>query len=460
LRRLASPNIALLHQNPALSMALNTKALRSSVTDGIAITPRYRERQLSSLHKALSAAKDDILGALKATSAITISESVAEYLLTLNAIKIYHSTCDPKACNEEEYAIANSKDFAKRRTPYGYASILSRALSFDTFALVDHDPFDPSYQQSRGVIFEGQSSQSAISSSRRICSPTARVAAVVDRSGDLKAAAKDLVQARFAFGGLSPYAPDVVLVNEFVVKEFGEAVAEAGLRFLSQAINGTTGPVKLDTDIDADLSSALEKQGTTLVTGDKGKVVLLRSRDTKLLSQKVNSPILIILPISSMDDGIDLLNSGDSTLLANYVYAAPAAGKYITQFVKSAASFVNHIAAELLIGGPAPSGFAPSAHPRYSIDMFSTPSPALVSSSARSQAVASLVSLGESTHQKNLEAALDASLNPIKEPFGPKIGFFEQGFLFNASVILSGVIVGTYCSIKYGYPAVLSVLHG
>jgi hypothetical protein len=92
--------------------------------------------------------------------------------------------------------------------------------------------------------------------------------------------------------------------------------------------------------------------------------------------------------------------------------------------------------------------------------MFSTPSPALVSSSARSQAVASLVSLGESKHQKNLEAALDASLNPIKEPFGPKIGFFEQGFLFNASVILSGVIVGTYCSIKYGYPAVLSVLHG
>jgi acyl-CoA reductase-like NAD-dependent aldehyde dehydrogenase len=477
------------------------KALRASVIDGIAITPRYRERQLSALHKGLSTTKDVFLLALTSNATTTQPEAIAEYLLTLNAIKSFHSTCDPTICNEEEYAIANLRDYLDRRVPYGYAyitpanngslystivpvaaaiaagnvvllqrpattslmvteleKILPNALAAETFAFVDHDPFDPKFQQAHGIIFEGQSSPNTITNVRRICCPALRVAAVVDRSGDMKAAAKDLVQARFAFGGASSYAPDVVLVNEFKIKEFSEAVVEAGLKYLSQGINGRTISSTSRTRADAELSSALEKQGTVLVAGNNGKVVLLHSRDSQLLFQKIDLPALLIVSVSSMDDAIDLLNSDEAQLLANYIYATPAAGKYISQFVKSAASFVNHIPAEILIGGPAPSGFTPSAHPRYNTDMFSVSSPALIHSSTRSQTIASIVSLLDTKQQKRLEAALDTSLTPIKEPFGPKIGFFEQGFLFNTSVIFSGIVVGTYCVFKYGYPAVISAL--
>ena len=56
-----------------------------------------------------------------------------------------------------------------------------------------------------------------------------------------------------------------------------------------------------------------------------------------------------LLAISSLDDAIDTLNSSNQeSLLALYVFAAPAAANYLTQFVRSKVSFVNHIPANLL----------------------------------------------------------------------------------------------------------------
>lgn len=60
--------------------------------------------------------------------------------------------------------------------------------------------------------------------------------AIVDRSADLDAAARAITTARFSFGGSSPYAPDLVLVNEFVKKEFFEACSRyASLSFAGQS---------------------------------------------------------------------------------------------------------------------------------------------------------------------------------------------------------------------------------
>ena len=60
--------------------------------------------------------------------------------------------------------------------------------------------------------------------SRRILSSSGgRAIAVVDRTADIEFAAKSITTARFSFGGTSPYAPDLVLVNEFVKQEFFEA---------------------------------------------------------------------------------------------------------------------------------------------------------------------------------------------------------------------------------------------
>ena len=50
--------------------------------------------------------------------------------------------------------------------------------------------------------------------------PDARVVAIVERDADIERAAKELVSACFALKGRSPYAPDIILVNEWVKKDF------------------------------------------------------------------------------------------------------------------------------------------------------------------------------------------------------------------------------------------------
>ena len=57
--------------------------------------------------------------------------------------------------------------------------------------------------------------------------PDALVASVVERDADVTAAARALVLARFGLRGTSPYAPDIVLVNEWVKKEFLVAVTQS-----------------------------------------------------------------------------------------------------------------------------------------------------------------------------------------------------------------------------------------
>lgn len=48
-------------------------------------------------------------------------------------------------------------------------------------------------------------------------------------------AARTIIAARFGFGGTSPYAPDLVLVNEFVKKDFFEACSKyASLSFAKE----------------------------------------------------------------------------------------------------------------------------------------------------------------------------------------------------------------------------------
>ena len=73
------------------------------------------------------------------------------------------------------------------------------------------------------AVLVDQTGATAPSSCRILSSSGGRAIAVVDRTADIEAAAKSITTARFSFGGSSPYAPDLVLVNEFVKQEFFEA---------------------------------------------------------------------------------------------------------------------------------------------------------------------------------------------------------------------------------------------
>jgi hypothetical protein len=76
--------------------------------------------------------------------------------------------------------------------------------------------------------------------------PDALVAAIVERDADIQEAAKALVMMRFSLRGKSPYAPDIVLVNEWVKKEFLMAVTQHSIRFMSDAGESGTNSRKFE----------------------------------------------------------------------------------------------------------------------------------------------------------------------------------------------------------------------
>lgn len=77
--------------------------------------------------------------------------------------------------------------------------------------------------------------------------------AIVDRSADIEAAAQAITTARFSFGGYSPYAPDLVLVNEFVKKEFFEACS----RLATLSFAGASGVKKVDKNQSEEVRQAI-----------------------------------------------------------------------------------------------------------------------------------------------------------------------------------------------------------
>lgn len=108
----------------------------------------------------------------------------------------------------------------------------------------------------------------------------ATVLAIVDRTANLEEAAEALLTARFSFNGTSPYALDVVLVNEFVKKDFLNAVIRKSIDFMTgRNGNGvldeknSTGRLKQATD---DLSG---KKGVHVITsGSNGTIAEIYDR--------------------------------------------------------------------------------------------------------------------------------------------------------------------------------------
>jgi hypothetical protein len=66
-----------------------------------------------------------------------------------------------------------------------------------------------------------------------VSDPKAPVVAFIERDADIQAAAKALVSARFSLQGKAPYAPDVVLVNEWVKKDLLRALVQESTEFLA-----------------------------------------------------------------------------------------------------------------------------------------------------------------------------------------------------------------------------------
>jgi hypothetical protein len=151
--------------------------------------------------------------------------------------------------------------------------ILPEALDHDTFAITSQRP-DTSFLSKALVVV-----QTGADGSNGLISPaTSRSVAIVDRTGKVAEAAESLVAARFALGGRSPYCPDVVLVNEFVMKPFVEAVIQHASKYLAGE-NGEARQVSTSPRRPGVLDSIhKDKSARVLVSGSNWGVVEVQDR--------------------------------------------------------------------------------------------------------------------------------------------------------------------------------------
>jgi aldehyde dehydrogenase (NAD+) len=134
------------------------------------------------------------------------------------------------------------------------------------------------------VLQTGPPPDVASTSVRWISPPGSRSIAIVERDADLKKAASALVTARFSFGAKSPYAPDVVFVNEFVAKEFFHEATKQARRHLgleNAAVDGKAqmnGAARRDGIKEALDEISKEKGVRVVVSGAKGAIVEVENR--------------------------------------------------------------------------------------------------------------------------------------------------------------------------------------
>ncbi len=271
-------------KSPHATMPKPFSKIRSAAIDGRALNPIFRKVQLKQLHDALSEKASVIQDAIAGDSGHTPAEVQVEYWLAMRQLAQAYSGLDPDQALRDEHAVSRSENASQQREAVGIViihpakhaffsclmSALVPALAAGNCVIVqteqsllrtprlvlevvskalDDDIFDATHVQfnesdlGHPHIRVLQSDTDGPHLSHHLVSDSeARVVAVVERDADLDTAAQELVRARFALRGRSPYAADVVLVNEWVKREFLEAVVRHSVRFSSE--DGKKGPPK------------------------------------------------------------------------------------------------------------------------------------------------------------------------------------------------------------------------
>ncbi|OCL07458.1 ALDH-like protein [Glonium stellatum] len=476
--------------------------IRAAAIDGRLSNIYYRRTQLEQLHDSLTQNAQAIRNAIVHDSRNTQAEAAIEYHLALSSLKEQYSSLDPTSALEYEYRVEHGVDAPDRRERAGLVYIvptvhtlffsvisplsaaiaagncvivqlennlrelfsllrklLRAALDVDIFDIADGKPTDGEFLNQCIEVLQVESIEPL--RINQIVSPAAeRVVAIVDRTADLQEAAKALVTARFSFGGRSPYAPDTVLVNEFVKKNFLDAVVQQSIGFLTGRDGNVIGngkPTRSQSRA-GNLPKDIQEDGIRIVTsGSNGSIIDIEKRISAVLHSKIRQCCLPVCAVRSLDDAIDLANSNNSILLASYVFAAPRPAKYLSQFIYSRAAFVNHIPTELLVGPAAPLNHPTTSLPRYSVTLFSQPRPHYVKPHPKDALLGKLLRASDAKVLRQLEEHDTAGLLNRKErPLGGGLGFFEQGFIIGATVLLTPLAVGLGVLSIYGYRAASS----
>jgi acyl-CoA reductase-like NAD-dependent aldehyde dehydrogenase len=464
--------------------------LQAAVTDRRTENIRYRQNQLQSLHAALRTQAGSICAALAKDSNATSAEVEAEFYLTMSAVKFYYESLDMKKELREEYQVTTGVDNTTRRVGAGFAiirptthtrfySILTPlcaaiaagncvALELDDTLLntdselkrllpkaLDHDTFciskrirDEALLKSSLLVDQTSQASSRSMTNEIFSSTTTRAIAIVDRTADLEQVARVVTTARFSFGGNSPYAPDLVLVNEFVKKDF----LEACMRFAIDAFAKQGSVKKASTNASELTRKAIkdaEAKGHISSFGSADFMLVdVSERASPIANTKVSGRYLPIVACSSLVDAV-FSQKTESPLLAGYFFAEPSTAKFLSQHLDCHITCINQIPTHLLFGPAAPIAHPASYYYRYSKDMFSVPRPQYITTSPELFSVsAKILDNMNHTSEKAMRSLATAPLAPTGQGKGFAIGFFEQGLLTGAAVALTVVVpaisYGTY----------------
>ena len=276
----------------------------------------------------------------------------------------------------------------------------------------------------------------------------------------MKEAASAILRARFAFAGQSPFAPDVVLVNEFQVKEFCKSIAELTSKYFAVQLemNGSAARKSTDTARGARASAhELDQAGAEiLISGSKGSIARINDRQSKLLRKRIQEPLLLIHPVRSVDDAIEFANGDSEELLsALFAFGAPEVVKYISQSVNSHLCCANNIPIELLAGPRTPIGFATGLGSPYSKQMFSMPKPEFIDYGEKNTITQSILDENDAKAAKKFRCDAESLNTKVNQPAGKSIGYFEQGILLGLGITLTTVVAGNVAVWRYGLPFIL-----
>ncbi|KAF2856661.1 ALDH-like protein [Plenodomus tracheiphilus IPT5] len=466
----------------------------------------FRQKQLKTLHDVLRNNSSALKDAVKQDTRVSDEEAATEVALSLSIVKEHYGAIDAKKELEQEYRITNGKDADDKREPWGVAYIepqqnhtpffaviaplgaalaagncvvlklesnlralpslvpklLSEALESDTFAIISTEPGHDVVSSHFQVLQETHRTkqQRMVVEHSKLVSPGSRTIAIVDRTADLALAAEQLVTARFAFGGSSPYAPDIILVNEYIKKEFVEHILKHSIRFLAGSndlANGSTKPKKTS-NIASSLKPLQESKSwrlNTITQGDTGAIIELTNLST--LPPKSAQPILALSSITSLEHAISLVDEDldtQETLLAAYHFGTPSAGKYLSQFIAADVSFINHIPTRLLLGPAAPSHHPIDLNNRYTTLQFTRAAPAYITAPSSQSSLANLITGKES--RKAAAELLAQATQEIKEKKRAEwiaIGYFEQGILIGLSLVGIPLLTGVGTALFFGVRA-------
>lgn len=357
-------------------------------------------------------------------------------------------------------------DNSLRSLPELLKSILKEVLDADTFDISQQPISDSAFLDRCLQVVQDYDPEQVLSQHQIVSSTNIRTAAVVDRAADLDKAAKALVNARFAYKGRSPYAPDVVLVNEFIKKDFLQAVVRHSISVESESVveNGSSEKQKTNEHGLKELVQDLQRNGDVrVIAQEAGRAIVdirrryvaarkggepqtnCQYRSPQIL-RKVKEPCLIVHAVRSLDDAIDFLNGDGKECLAAYHWGGAAQCKYLSQFVSARVSFANHIPAEILVGPSFPTNHSVAPSTRYPTSLFSKPAPAFISPSPSSMAVGkALLSDAGSKKAAALQALKQEAVSDLPRAKRPKqmragFGFFEQALVTHVSTILLSIV--------------------